>query len=140
MLCVALVPRCCCSAAVLFLDLDERALLLPCWSSVPLLLCSCTAVALLFCCCLLGTVAGGSKPTNPPPPQIHWMRAARTDKGVSAVGQCVSLKMVLEPPGVLERINAALPEQIRVFGFGRTTNGFDSRKHCDRRRCVDVCA
>jgi hypothetical protein len=119
-----------------------------------------------------------------PPPQIHWMRAARTDKGVSAVGQVVSLKMVLEPAGVVERINAALPDQvgpqgrwrvgaaaatypkhtcaawaaprsttahspglrwsqppplaphqIRVFGYERATNGFDSRKHCDKRRC-----
>lgn len=89
--------------------------------------------------------------------------------------------MVLEPPGMLERINAALPDQvggpsarpalfvpvlrpalgapaglgpsrtagftprgmavpgplpgqIRVFGFARATNGFDSRKHCDKRR------
>jgi tRNA pseudouridine(38-40) synthase len=42
------------------------------------------------------------------------MRAARTDKGVSAVGQVVSLKMVLEPPGMLQRINDALPEQVRA--------------------------
>lgn len=66
--------------------------------------------------------------------KTHWMRAARTDKGVSAVGQVVSLKMVLEPPGMLQRINDALPEQVRVFGFNRATNGFDSRKHCDKRR------
>ncbi|PRW60709.1 tRNA pseudouridine synthase mitochondrial-like [Chlorella sorokiniana] len=66
--------------------------------------------------------------------KLHWMRAARTDKGVSAVGQVVSLKMVLEPPGMVERINAALPNQIRVFGYARATNGFDSRKHCDKRR------
>ena len=42
------------------------------------------------------------------------MRAARTDKGVSAVGQVVSLKAVLEPPGLVDRINAALPEQVRA--------------------------
>ena len=24
--------------------------------------------------------------------------------------------------------------QIRVFGYARATNGFDSRKHCDKRR------
>ncbi|KAL4427693.1 hypothetical protein ABPG75_001782 [Micractinium tetrahymenae] len=66
--------------------------------------------------------------------KIHWMRAARTDKGVSAVGQVVSFKMVMDPEGMLERINANLPGQIRVFGYSRVTNGFDSRKHCDKRR------
>ncbi|PSC75036.1 tRNA pseudouridine synthase mitochondrial-like [Micractinium conductrix] len=72
--------------------------------------------------------------------KVHWMRAARTDKGVSAVGQVVSLKMVLEPEGcpggegLLQRINDKLPAQIRVFGYSRVTNGFDSRKHCDKRR------
>lgn len=42
------------------------------------------------------------------------MRAARTDKGVSAVGQVVSFKMVMEPEGMLERINANLPSQVGV--------------------------
>ncbi|RMZ53221.1 hypothetical protein APUTEX25_005210, partial [Auxenochlorella protothecoides] len=66
--------------------------------------------------------------------KIHWMRAARTDKGVSAVGQVVSLRMVLEDPDILAKINAELPAQVRVFGFGRATHGFDARKHCDKRR------
>jgi hypothetical protein len=44
------------------------------------------------------------------------MRAARTDKGVSAVGQVVSLKMVIEPEGVVDRINAALPDQVCAAG------------------------
>ncbi|GAB4822384.1 hypothetical protein N2152v2_009430 [Parachlorella kessleri] len=65
--------------------------------------------------------------------KIHWMRAARTDKGVSAVGQVVSLKVV-PSEGLVERINQHLPPQIRVFGFARATNGFDARKHCDKRR------
>ena len=29
---------------------------------------------------------------------------------------------------------ALLATQIRVFGYSRVTNGFDSRKHCDKRR------
>lgn len=41
------------------------------------------------------------------------MRAARTDKGVSAVGQVVSLKMVLEPEDMVDRINQHLPPQVR---------------------------
>lgn len=52
------------------------------------------------------------------PPQTHWMRAARTDKGVSAVGQVVSLRMVVEPEGMVERINAALPDQVSAPAFG----------------------
>jgi len=82
---------------------------------------------------------------------VSWTRAARTDKGVSAVGQVVALKaralhvraaaqgaaadtrtpllcirvpcsdpalslreqMLLEPPGLIERINAALPANVR---------------------------
>lgn len=62
------------------------------------------------------------------------MRAARTDKGVSAVGQVVSLKMMVEPEGIIERINAALPPALCVLGMRRVTNGFDARKLCDKRR------
>ena len=64
------------------------------------------------------------------------MRAARTDKGVSAVGQLVSLKMVVGHTNydVIENINNHLPAQIRVLGYTKTTAGFDARKHCDKRR------
>eukprot|EP00879_Flechtneria_rotunda_P024275 GHRR01025727.1.p1 GENE.GHRR01025727.1~~GHRR01025727.1.p1 ORF type:complete len:494 (+),score=222.50 GHRR01025727.1:219-1700(+) len=67
--------------------------------------------------------------------KIHWSRAARTDKGVSAACQVVSAKLMLEPKGTLvERINAQLPQQIHVLGFQRTTEGFDARKFCDKRK------
>jgi len=66
--------------------------------------------------------------------KVSWARAARTDKGVSAVGQVVSFKMIVEPPGIIDRINENLPETIRVFGYTRVTNGFHSKNHCDRRR------
>ncbi|DBA74849.1 TPA: hypothetical protein ACH3X2_009187 [Trebouxia sp. C0005] len=68
--------------------------------------------------------------------KINWMRAARTDKGVSAVGQLVSLKMVVGHTNydVIENINKHLPAQIRVLGYTKTTAGFDARKHCDKRR------
>eukprot|EP00877_Chromochloris_zofingiensis_P006784 jgi/Chrzof1/2359/Cz11g12070.t1 len=67
--------------------------------------------------------------------KIHWMRAARTDKGVSAVCQVVSAKLVIDPQDTLvDRINQHLPAQIRIFGFQRTTEGFDARKFCDKRR------
>ena len=44
--------------------------------------------------------------------QLGWMRAARTDKGVSAVGNVVSLKLMIDFPHLLERINNALPSQV----------------------------
>lgn len=66
--------------------------------------------------------------------QIHWMRCARTDKGVSAICQVVSLMMVLHPPGMLERINDNLPPCIRVLGYHRVVKGFDARKACHSRR------
>ncbi|ELR15302.1 tRNA pseudouridine synthase A, putative [Acanthamoeba castellanii str. Neff] len=41
--------------------------------------------------------------------------------------------MVLDPPGVLDRINANLPDDIRVFAIRRTTGGFDSKNSVDSR-------
>jgi tRNA pseudouridine(38-40) synthase len=41
------------------------------------------------------------------------MRAARTDKGVSAACQVVSAKLVVEPAETfVERVNALLPQQV----------------------------
>lgn len=67
--------------------------------------------------------------------QISWTRAARTDKGVSAVGQVVALKLLIEgDDGLLSRINAELPPDIHIMGAVRVVNGFDARRNCDRRR------
>jgi hypothetical protein len=66
--------------------------------------------------------------------QVNWTRAARTDKGVSAVGQLVALKCIVDPPGLVDRINAALPAAFRCFGFTRVTNGFNAKNLCDKRR------
>jgi tRNA pseudouridine38-40 synthase len=67
--------------------------------------------------------------------KIGWMRSARTDKGVNAVGQVVSAKLVIEPTETLvERINAALPPGLACLGYHRVTAGFCARKMCDRRR------
>lgn len=65
--------------------------------------------------------------------KVNWQRCARTDKGVHACLNVVSLKMVLDPPGVLDRINANLPDDIRVFAIRRTTGGFDSKNSVDSR-------
>lgn len=43
-------------------------------------------------------------------------RAARTDKGVHAVGNVVSAKLVVEDPDIVSKINQHLPDQIKVWG------------------------
>ncbi|KAK6466069.1 pseudouridine synthase [Scheffersomyces coipomensis] len=62
-----------------------------------------------------------------------FMRAARTDKGVHAAGNVISLKMIIEDSDILTRINEELPEQIRVWGIQRVTKSFDCRKMCSSR-------
>ncbi len=73
------------------------------------------------------------------------MRACRTDKGVHAAGQVVSLKMLIrnsfsEEGEDLEaltkmtaEINKFLPDQIRVFGIKRTINSFHAKEKTDSR-------
>lgn len=71
--------------------------------------------------------------------KVHWMRAARTDKGVSAAGQCVSAKLECEVGGridplLVDAINRELPPDIQVYGMLRTTAAFNARTDCHRRR------
>jgi hypothetical protein len=52
--------------------------------------------------------------------QVNLGRAARTDAGVHAAGNVVSLKMIMSVPGIpdmVSRINEELPPQIRLWGF-----------------------
>ncbi|KAI3938453.1 hypothetical protein MKW98_015352 [Papaver atlanticum] len=79
---------------------------------------------------------GIPEPDRGNPKRFDWARSARTDKGVSAVGQVVSGRFYVDPPGFIDRLNSHLPDQIRVFGFKRVTNSFSSKKFCDRRRYV----
>lgn len=44
------------------------------------------------------------------------MRAARTDKGVHASCNLVSLKMICQDPNLIEKLNEALPSDIRIWG------------------------
>ncbi|KAH9534151.1 hypothetical protein CY35_18G091500 [Sphagnum magellanicum] len=66
--------------------------------------------------------------------KVDWMRAARTDKGVSAVGQVISARLVIDPPGFVDRVNQHLPKQIRALGYKRVTSNFNAKQMCDRRR------
>lgn len=70
------------------------------------------------------------------PKRYDWARSARTDKGVSAVGQVVSGRFYIDPPGFIDRLNSNLPIQIRIFGYKRVTGSFNAKKFCDRRRYV----
>lgn len=70
------------------------------------------------------------------PRRYDWARSARTDKGVSAVGQVVSGRFCIDPPGLVERLNSNLPTQIRIFGYKRATASFNAKKFCDQRRYV----
>ncbi|CAK9178364.1 unnamed protein product [Ilex paraguariensis] len=70
------------------------------------------------------------------PKRFDWARSARTDKGVSAVGQVVSGRFYVDPPGFVDRLNSNLPPQIRIFGYKRATASFNAKKFCDRRRYV----
>ncbi|XP_063336776.1 tRNA pseudouridine synthase A [Pelmatolapia mariae] len=64
--------------------------------------------------------------------KMSFQRCARTDKGVSAAGQVVSLKVRLIDD-IIEKINEHLPPQIQVLGLKRVTQGFNSKNNCDAR-------
>ena len=52
--------------------------------------------------------------------QVNLGRAARTDAGVHAAGNLVSIKMITNVPGVpdiVARINEELPPEIRVWSY-----------------------
>ncbi|KAK9758390.1 hypothetical protein RND81_01G226500 [Saponaria officinalis] len=68
--------------------------------------------------------------------RYDWARSARTDKGVSAVGQVISGRFFVDPPGFVVRLNSFLSPQIRIFGYKRATPSFNAKKFCDRRRYV----
>jgi tRNA pseudouridine38-40 synthase len=67
--------------------------------------------------------------------QSSFQRAARTDKGVHAAGNVISLKIMLgdNNDDVVEKVNSFLPPQIRIWGIQRTINAFNSHTHCDSR-------
>ncbi|KGG50392.1 tRNA pseudouridine synthase [Mitosporidium daphniae] len=66
---------------------------------------------------------------------IGLMRACRTDKGVHAAMQVVSLKVIFKDPiaSIMSSINSHLPKDIRVCGIHPVSQTFDSKLHCDSR-------
>ncbi|OCT89667.1 tRNA pseudouridine synthase A isoform X2 [Xenopus laevis] len=64
--------------------------------------------------------------------QLKFQRCARTDKGVSALGQLVSVRL-LPSSNTVEKINSHLPPEIAVIDMKRVTKGFCPKKMCDKR-------
>jgi len=80
-------------------------------------------------------VAAGaiSKANADDPKKSSLIRCARTDKGVHAAGNLISLKLIVEDPEIVNKINEQLNSQIRVWGIERTNGSFSAYQFCDSR-------
>ena len=80
-------------------------------------------------------VAAGaiSKANADDPKKSTFVRCARTDKGVHAAGNVISLKLIIEDNEIVDKINSNLTPQIRVWGYERTNNSFSAYQLCDSR-------
>jgi len=80
-------------------------------------------------------VAAGaiSKANADDPKKSSFVRCARTDKGVHAAGNVISLKLIIEDRDIVDKINSNLSPQIRVWGILRTTGSFSCYQACDSR-------
>ncbi|EZF36391.1 tRNA pseudouridine(38-40) synthase [Trichophyton interdigitale MR816] len=74
-----------------------------------------------------------SKANAVDPKKSSFVRCARTDKGVHAAGNVVSLKLIIEDPDIVQKINEKLNPQIRVWGIIPATKGFSAYQFCDSR-------
>lgn len=63
------------------------------------------------------------------------MRACRTDKGVHAAMQVVSLKILVKDSyeNVMSHLNSVLPKDVRICGVHPVSHNFNSKLHCDGR-------
>lgn len=80
-------------------------------------------------------VAAGaiSKANAADPKKSSLVRCARTDRGVHAAGNVVSLKLIVEDSDIVQKINEHLSPQIRVWGYEIVTKGFSCYQLCDSR-------
>ncbi|CAI6337352.1 unnamed protein product [Periconia digitata] len=74
-----------------------------------------------------------SKANADDPKKSSLVRCARTDKGVHAAGNIISLKLIIEEEDIVQKINSHLSSQIRVWGIQRTTGSFSCYQACDSR-------
>jgi tRNA pseudouridine38-40 synthase len=67
--------------------------------------------------------------------KVSWQRCGRTDKGVHALRQVVSAKlMVDDDQEAVEAINKTLPADIRVLSIQRVVNSFNAKGSCMARQ------
>ncbi|KAL4918132.1 pseudouridine synthase [Aspergillus aurantiobrunneus] len=80
-------------------------------------------------------VAAGaiSKANAADPKKSSLVRCARTDKGVHAAGNVVSLKLIVEDTDIVQKINEKLSSQIRVWDILVAPKSFSSYQMCDSR-------
>lgn len=64
--------------------------------------------------------------------RVHFQRASKTDKSVSALGQVCSMNL-MENENLREELNASLPETVRVLDIIRVTRKFSSKGACSHR-------
>ena len=81
----------------------------------------------------LVAVGAISKANAADPKKSSLVRCARTDKGVHAAGNIVSLKLIMEDPDLVPKINQKLSHQIRVWGIQVTNKSFSCYQMCDSR-------
>lgn len=74
-----------------------------------------------------------SRANSNDPKKSSLVRCARTDKGVHAAGNVISLKLIIEDSDIVQKINSHLPDQIRVWGIQRTLSSFNCYQLCDSR-------
>lgn len=86
--------------------------------------------------CTLGAISAANAVN---PTKVNLQRSARTDRGVHAAGNLISIKLITESPEykdereLVHKANEGLPEFIRIWGITRVQNSFDARISCDSR-------
>lgn len=64
---------------------------------------------------------------------MHFQRAARTDKSVSAIKQIVSLKVAESIAIRIADVNKLMPPDVKLMGCRKVTQSFDAKNYCDAR-------
>lgn len=68
--------------------------------------------------------------------KVQWTRAARTDRGVHALTQCIAARLLQpkdESYNFIQEVNNFLPPDIRLQYMMRTTKAFNSKAQCTKR-------
>ncbi|KAI9060913.1 tRNA pseudouridine synthase, partial [Trametes sanguinea] len=79
-------------------------------------------------------VGAVSQDNSDNPTKVKLGRAARTDAGVHAAGNVVSMKLITVIPDLVAKINEELPPEIRLWSIIRVQNSFNARTTCDSRK------